>query len=161
MIAMAIACDPSLLIADEPTTALDVTIQSQIFELIQDLREERKMSILLITHDLGVIAENASRVGIMYAGRLMEVADSPEIFANPQHPYTVGLLGSIPKGKGTPLKPIPGSVPRPEEFPEGCRYAGRCDYAKGTCIGKEPPIVEVSEGHFVRCYFPEKMRPGG
>jgi oligopeptide/dipeptide ABC transporter ATP-binding protein len=161
MIAMAIACDPSLLIADEPTTALDVTIQSQIFELIQDLREERKMSILLITHDLGVIAENASRVGIMYAGRLMEVADSPEIFANPQHPYTVGLLGSIPKGKGTPLKPIPGSVPRPEEFPEGCRYAGRCDYAKGTCIGKEPPIVEVSDGHFVRCYFPEKMRPGG
>src|SRR5208283_4702404 len=116
------------------TTALDVTIQSQIFELIQDLREERKMSILLITHDLGVIAENASRVGIMYAGRLMEVADSSEIFANPQHPYTIGLLGSIPKGKGTPLKPIPGSVPRPEEFPEGCRYAGRCDYAKGICI---------------------------
>jgi peptide/nickel transport system ATP-binding protein len=161
MIAMAIACNPSLLIADEPTTALDVTIQSQIFELIQDLREERKMSILLITHDLGVIAENASRVGIMYAGRLMEVADSPEIFANPQHPYTIGLLGSIPKGKGTPLKPIPGSVPRPEDFPEGCRYAGRCDYAKGICIEKEPPIIEVSKGHFVRCYFPEKMRPRG
>lgn len=161
MIAMAIACNPSLLIADEPTTALDVTIQSQILELIQNLREERQMSILLITHDLGVIAENASRVGIMYAGRLMEVADSSEIFANPQHPYTVGLLESIPKGKGTPLKPIAGSVPRPEEFPEGCRYAGRCDYAAAVCDEKEPPFIEVSRGHFVRCYFPEKVRLKG
>jgi oligopeptide/dipeptide ABC transporter ATP-binding protein len=160
MIAMAIACNPSLLIADEPTTALDVTIQSQILELIQNLREERKMSLLLITHDLGVIAENASRVGIMYAGRLMEVADSSEIFANPQHPYTIGLLESIPKEKGTPLKPIPGSVPRPEEFPEGCRYAGRCDFAAGPCEEREPALIEVSGGHLVRCYFPQKREPG-
>jgi oligopeptide/dipeptide ABC transporter ATP-binding protein len=160
MIAMAIACNPSLLIADEPTTALDVTIQSQILELIQNLREERKMSILLITHDLGVISENASRVGIMYAGRLMEVADSSEIFANPRHPYTIGLLESIPKGKGAPLKPIPGSVPRPEEFPVGCRYAGRCDFATGRCEEGEPALIEISGGHFVRCYFPQKMEPG-
>jgi peptide/nickel transport system ATP-binding protein len=160
MIAMAIACQPSLLIADEPTTALDVTIQSQILELLQNLREERRMSILLITHDLGVIAENASRVGIMYAGRLVEVADSSDIFANPRHPYTIGLLESIPKRKGIPLKPIPGSVPRPEEFPEACRYAGRCDFAAGTCREREPALIEVSGGHFVRCHFPRKMEPG-
>jgi len=157
MIAMAIACNPSLLIADEPTTALDVTIQSQILELIQTLREERRMSILLITHDLGVIAENASRVGIMYAGRLMELADSSEIFSNPKHPYTIGLLGSIPKGKGTPLRPIHGSVPRPEDFPEGCRFAGRCAHARGTCTEKEPPFIEISGGHFVRCHFWTEM----
>jgi len=151
MIAMAIACNPSLLIADEPTTALDVTIQAQILELIQRLREERKMSILFITHDLGVIAENASRVGIMYAGRLVELADTSEIFNNPKHPYTVGLLESIPKGKGTPLIPISGSVPRPEEFPEGCKYSGRCSASIRNCDVKEPELIEVSKGHFVRC----------
>ncbi len=161
MIAMAIACNPSLLIADEPTTALDVTIQSQILELIQNLREERNMSILLITHDLGVIAENASRVGIMYAGRLVEIAESSQIFSNPRHPYTIGLLESIPREKGTPLKPIPGSVPRPEDFPEACKYSGRCGRSAGECIEKEPALVEVSQGHFVRCHFPEKTRTAG
>ena len=118
MIAMAIACNPGLLIADEPTTALDVTIQAQILDLIQGIREEQKMSILFITHDLGIIAENASRVGIMYAGRLMELADTREIFNNPKHPYTIGLLESIPKKKGTPLQPISGVVPRPEDLPQ-------------------------------------------
>ena len=151
MIAMAIACNPSLLIADEPTTALDVTIQAQILELIQGLREERRMSILFITHDLGIIAENASRVGIMYAGRLMELGDTAEIFNNPGHPYTRGLLESIPKGKGTPLNPIPGSVPRPEEFPEGCKYSGRCKYVLDKCRRNDPEFLEVTPGHFVRC----------
>ncbi len=151
MIAMAIACNPSLLIADEPTTALDVTIQAQILELIQRLREEHKMSILFITHDLGVIAENASRVAIMYAGKLVEFADTVEIFGNPRHPYTIGLLESVPKGKGIPLKPISGNVPVPEDFPEGCRYAARCPKAAGPCEKGEPPFVEISAGHFVRC----------
>jgi oligopeptide/dipeptide ABC transporter ATP-binding protein len=151
MIAMAIACNPSLLIADEPTTALDVTIQAQVLELIQRLREERGMSILFITHDLGIIAENASRVGIMYAGRLMELADTSEIFNNPVHPYTIGLLESIPKGKGIPLVPIPGFVPRPEDFPTGCKYSGRCARYKTECDMAEPSFVEVSKDHFVRC----------
>src|SRR5512135_3476289 len=151
MIAMAIACNPSFLIADEPTTALDVTIQAQILELIQKLREERKMSILFITHDLGIIAENASRVAIMYAGKLVELASAAEIFNNPRHPYTIGLLESIPKGKGEPLKPISGNVPGPEDFPEGCRYADRCSKAIEACREAEPPFLEISGGHFVRC----------
>ncbi len=150
MIAMSIACNPALLIADEPTTALDVTIQAQILELIQRLREDRRMSILFITHDLGVIAENASRVAVMYAGKLMELAGASEIFGNPKHPYTVGLLESIPKGRGIPLKPISGTVPGPEDFPEGCRYADRCAKATPGCA-VEPPMIEVSQGHFVRC----------
>jgi peptide/nickel transport system ATP-binding protein len=158
MIAIAIACNPSLLIADEPTTALDVTIQAQILELLQGLREELRMSILFITHDLGVIAENASRVGIMYAGRLMEIADSAEIFSNPRHPYTVGLLESIPKGKGIPLNPISGSVPRPEELPQGCKYALRCSHVKPVCEEKEPSFVEVSREHYVRCVRTGEIR---
>ncbi len=151
MIAMAIACNPLLLIADEPTTALDVTIQAQILELIQNLREERKMSILLITHDLGVIAENASRVAIMYAGRLVEFADTAEIFSDPKHPYTIGLLDSLPKGRGIPLKPITGTVPSPEEVLPGCRYADRCPLTLPDCEAKEPAVLEVSPGHFVSC----------
>jgi len=151
MIAMAISCNPSLLIADEPTTALDVTIQAQILELIQRLREERRMSILFITHDLGVIAENAARVAIMYAGSLMELADTEELFRNPLHPYTRGLLESIPKEKGTPLKPISGTVPRPEDLPEGCRYAGRCRESDRDCGKTEPDLLEISPNHFVRC----------
>jgi oligopeptide/dipeptide ABC transporter ATP-binding protein len=158
MIAIAIACNPSLLIADEPTTALDVTIQAQILELLQGLREELRMSILFITHDLGVIAENASRVGIMYAGRLMEIADSAEIFSNPRHPYTIGLLESIPKGKGIPLNPISGSVPLPEELPQGCKYALRCSYVKPVCEEKEPSFVEVSPEHYVRCVRTGEIR---
>ncbi|MEW6107953.1 MAG: ABC transporter ATP-binding protein [Nitrospirota bacterium] len=151
MIAMAIACNPSLLIADEPTTALDVTIQAQILELIQRLREEHSMSILFITHDLGIIAENAARVGIMYAGRIMEMANTEEIFNNPKHPYTIGLLESLPRAKGAPLNPIPGFVPRPEEFPAGCRFSDRCRYSVSVCKGEEPEFIEVADGHFVRC----------
>jgi oligopeptide/dipeptide ABC transporter ATP-binding protein len=151
MIAMAIACSPSLLIADEPTTALDVTIQAQILELIEGLREERRMAILLITHDLAVLAENAARVAVMYAGRIMEIADTGELFHNPKHPYTLGLLASIPQAKGKPLNPISGAVPRPEDLPGGCVYSGRCSYSQGACTEREPEFVEVSAGHFVRC----------
>lgn len=157
MIAMAIACNPGLLIADEPTTALDVTIQAQILDLIQGIREEQKMSILFITHDLGIIAENASRVGIMYAGRLMELADTSEIFQNPGHPYTTGLLESIPKKKGTPLQPIPGVVPRPEDLPAGCKFMDRCRYAVGECSISEPALREISAGHQVRCIRAEEI----
>jgi oligopeptide/dipeptide ABC transporter ATP-binding protein len=158
MIAMAIACNPSLLIADEPTTALDVTIQAQILELIQRLREERRMSILFITHDLALLAENASRAGIMYAGRLMELSDTREIFNNPMHPYTIGLLESLPKEKGIILKPIPGSVPPLEELHEGCKFAERCQFSIEFCAKQEPELLEVSKGHFVRCFRAEEMK---
>jgi len=157
MIAMAIACNPSLLIADEPTTALDVTIQAQILELLQGIREERKMSVLFITHDLGIIAENASRVGIMYAGRLMELTDTREIFQNPRHPYTIGLLESIPKKKGTSLQPIPGVVPRPEDLPAGCTFMDRCRYAIEECGKREPELRDISAGHQARCIRAEEI----
>ncbi|GAB4418460.1 MAG: ABC transporter ATP-binding protein [Thermodesulfovibrionales bacterium] len=159
MIAMAIACNPSLLIADEPTTALDVTIQSQILRLLHGLREERGMSLLLITHDLGIIAENADRVAIMYAGRIMEMADVKELFSNPRHPYTLGLLESIPREKGTPLKPIPGFVPRPEELPAGCKFSDRCSFMTPECQMEEPVLEPLSEGHSVRCIRSGELPP--
>ncbi|MDA8084540.1 MAG: ABC transporter ATP-binding protein [Nitrospiraceae bacterium] len=158
MIAMAIACNPSLIIADEPTTALDVTIQAQILELIQTLREERKMSILLITHDLGIIAENASAVGIMYAGRLMEHAEARELFSNPRHPYTIGLLESIPQGRGLRLNPIPGTVPRMDALPQGCVYSDRCRYVIPECRREEPCMLQVGPGHTSRCIRAEEIR---
>ena len=125
MIAMAIACNPSLLIADEPTTALDVTIQAQILELLMDLKQEKNMSILLITHDIAVIAENADRAAVMYAGRIMEASRVSNILSDPKHPYTIGLLESLPKTKGIPLKPIPGSVPRPDRASFGVQVFGQ------------------------------------
>jgi len=148
MIAMAIACNPSLLIADEPTTALDVTIQAQILELLQRLRKEMKMAILLITHDLGIIAENAQRVAIMYAGRLMELCTVGELFQNPKHPYTIGLLDSLPKEKGIPLMPIPGFVPQPYELPPGCKFSDRCRFAIPECREKEPELKPVADNNF-------------
>jgi len=151
MIAMAIACNPALLIADEPTTALDVTIQAQILELIQGLREEKKMSILFITHDLAIISENAARVGIMYAGRIMELAMTRDIFSNPRHPYTMGLLDSLPRQKGRDLKPIPGFVPRPEALPPGCKFSDRCSHVRDYCRQQEPQLSEITPGHFSRC----------
>jgi len=158
MIAIAIACSPALLIADEPTTALDVTIQAQILELIQGLREERGMAILLITHDLAVLAENAARVAVMYAGRLVEIADTGELFHNPGHPYTRGLMESIPQARGRPLNPISGTVPGPGDLPPGCSYSGRCRYSRVACKEREPEFVEVSEGHFVRCPMTRDVR---
>jgi oligopeptide/dipeptide ABC transporter ATP-binding protein len=159
MIAMAIACSPSLLIADEPTTALDVTIQAQILELLQRLRREMKMAILLITHDLGIIAENTQRVAIMYAGRLMELCTADELFQNPRHPYTMGLLDSLPKEKGMPLMPIPGFVPQPYELPPGCKFSDRCRFAIPACQEKEPELRPIiSSLHLVRCIRSEEIR---
>lgn len=151
MIAMAIACNPSLLIADEPTTALDVTIQAQILDLLMELRFQRKMSMLLITHDLGVIAENASIAAIMYAGRIVEIAKVYELIENPLHPYTKGLLDSLPKVKGVSLKPIPGFVPRPDKLPSGCKFSDRCLYTKTECNLNEPELQEISASHYCRC----------
>jgi len=151
MIAMAIACNPSLLIADEPTTALDVTVQSQILQLLHGLRKDRGMSLLLITHDLGIISENADRVAIMYAGRLMELAEARELFSNPGNPYTRGLLESIPGEKGVSLKPIPGFVPRPDALPPGCKFSDRCRFMIPDCRNKEPELEALTEGHLVRC----------
>ncbi|MEW5744525.1 MAG: ABC transporter ATP-binding protein [Nitrospirota bacterium] len=151
MIAIAIACNPSLLIADEPTTALDVTIQAQILELLQGLRQERQMGVLLITHDLSIISEQADRVAIMYAGRIMELARVDDLFRNPLHPYTIGLLESLPVSKGTVLKPITGFVPTPDRLPEGCKFSDRCFAAQDACRRAEPELVEAEPRHYVRC----------
>jgi oligopeptide/dipeptide ABC transporter ATP-binding protein len=145
MIAMALACNPKLLIADEPTTALDVTIQAQILELMKDLRDRLEMSIMLITHDLGVVAEMADDVVVMYAGRVVERGPIADVFASPQHPYTEALLHSIPMlgmTQAEPLKVIRGTVPSPLEWPEGCRFRPRCDYAFEKCV-ETPPLFEV------------------
>lgn len=158
MIAMAIACKPSLLIADEPTTALDVTIQAQILELLQGLREDMKMAILIITHDLGIIAENARRVAIMYAGRIMEIIDVYELFNNPGHPYTIGLLESLPRERGAPLTPIPGFVPEPDRLPPGCKFSDRCRFVIPQCSEKEPELRPLSSTHLVRCIRAEEIR---
>jgi oligopeptide/dipeptide ABC transporter ATP-binding protein len=156
MIAMALSCNPSLLIADEPTTALDVTIQAQIMELMQELQEQLGMSLLLITHDLGVVAEQADEVGIMYAGKIVERAPTKQIFSRPLHPYTVGLLNSLPGARGHKkrrLDAIPGVVPSPLELPGGCRFRDRCPKAAAMCAGAEPELLEKEQGHAVACYF--------
>jgi peptide/nickel transport system ATP-binding protein len=151
MIAMAIACNPSLIIADEPTTALDVTIQAQILELIGSLKEKEKVSLLLITHDLGIVAEWANRVEVMYAGRIVEKARTNDIFLNPRHPYTMGLLESLPKREGQKLIPIPGQVPKFSELPAGCKFTTRCRYVIEGCRLKEPDLIPVGTEHFSRC----------
>ncbi len=154
MIAMALSCDPQLLIADEPTTALDVTIQAQILDLLSRFKEERNMAALLITHDLGIVARSADRVAIMYAGRLLEVAPVRKLFANPLHPYTQGLLECIPKigSKRQRLSPIQGTVPAPGNLPDGCAFLERCPRAFAPCEGQLPPLQEVEYGHLVRCW---------
>ena len=155
MIAMALACKPKLLIADEPTTALDVTIQAQIMKLIRDLKEEMNMALILITHDMGVVAEMAERVIVMYAGNAVEEADVKTLFKSPLHPYTQGLLESIPRledeGKED-LKVIDGSVPGLHDMPKGCRFSPRCAYCTGHCAEELPPLVDVGGGHKVRCF---------
>jgi len=154
MIAMALACNPQLLIADEPTTALDVTIQAQIMELLADCKAERGMAILLITHDLGIVAQHADRVAIMYAGRIMESASVRELFAAPAHPYTRGLLACVPKlgDKRRRLMPIEGTIPTPGQLPEGCSFLDRCPEAFAPCRGEVPPLREIRPGHQVRCW---------
>jgi len=154
MIAMALACDPQLLIADEPTTALDVTIQAQIMELLAKAKAERGMATLLITHDLGIVAQFAEKVAIMYAGLIMESAPVKTLFAAPRHPYTKGLLGCVPKlgEKRQRLVPIEGTVPTPGQLPEGCPFLERCPAAFAPCRDELPPLVEVASGHRVRCW---------
>jgi oligopeptide/dipeptide ABC transporter ATP-binding protein len=157
MIAMALSCNPNLLIADEPTTALDVTIQAQILELMKELQEKIGMALLLITHDLGVVAERADEVAIMYAGKIVERGTAEAIFARPLHPYTVGLLNSLPgtgRQKKKRLDAIPGVVPSPLDLPSGCRFRDRCPKAAGICAEAEPLLTAKEPGHPVACYFP-------
>src|SRR5712671_1363260 len=157
MIAMALACDPKLLIADEPTTALDVTIQAQILDLLNQLRKTRELAVLLITHDLGVVAEVAERVAVMYTGRIVEESPVDELFARPKHPYTEGLLRSVPKltakdvARKTRLQTIEGTVPRPTALPPGCHFEPRCPYRMPRCREGEIPLYPVTEGVSVRC----------
>ncbi len=158
MIAMAIACKPDLLIADEPTTALDVTIQAQILELLADLQKRFGTSILLITHDMGVVAETASRVIVMYGGEIVEQAPVDRIFANPHHPYTEGLLGAMPRvgQERERLQTIPGTVPPPTHWPSGCRFHDRCAYAWERTEKEHPPLYEVEPKHFSRCHLAQE-----
>ena len=153
MIAMALACTPDLLIADEPTTALDVTIQAQILELMRKLKDESETAIILITHDLGVVAEMCDDVAVMYAGQVVERAPCAELFEQPQHPYTVGLLGSLPRldGRRERLAAVEGSVPDMSRPPQGCRFASRCPFAEQACRDAVPPLAEVVTDHFTRC----------
>jgi oligopeptide/dipeptide ABC transporter ATP-binding protein len=153
MIAMALVGEPTLLIADEPTTALDVTVQAQILALLADLRDRRRMAILLITHNLGVVAETADEVAVMYAGRIVERAPATSLFRDAQHPYTLALLGAMPESaaRGQPLSPIPGRMPAPGAAPPGCRFAPRCPFAGPDCA-ETPPLREIAQGHAVACH---------
>lgn len=158
MIAIALCCEPKLLIADEPTTALDVTIQAQILSLLKDIQRDMGMSIILITHDLGVVSEIADRLAVMYAGRIVEMAPIREIFDNPRHPYTKGLLESIPKieEEKKRLNVIPGQVPNPLDLPNGCKFNPRCFMAIEECKIEEPPLIQIYDNHFSRCIRWEK-----
>jgi len=160
MIAMALACNPKLLIADEPTTALDVSIQAQILHLIRKLQQDFGMSILLITHDLGVVAQTANDVAVMYAGKVVEYAPVKDLFARPRHPYTVGLFKSIPKlGQVRKrLDVIPGSVPNPLHLPSGCHFHPRCPLAQSLCSTEEPQLRQLDPSHLSSCHFAEKVR---
>ena len=154
VIAIALACNPKLLIADEPTTALDVTIQAQVLEMMQDLKQKFNTSMLLITHDLGVVAQNCDMVAVIYAGQIVEYGSVLDVFKHMHHPYTVGLFDSIPQidSAVTRLKPIPGLMPDPTDLPEGCNFSTRCPYADEKCKANEPELEEVRPGHFARCF---------
>ena len=154
VIAMALACEPDLLLADEPTTALDVTIQAQVLEMIADLQKKRATTMILITHDLGVVAETCDKVAIVYAGYVVESGSKYDIFVNPSHPYTKGLFGSIPnlESQTKRLSPIPGLPPDPTDLPKGCPFAPRCPDATDKCRESNPVDTEISEGHFIRCH---------
>jgi peptide/nickel transport system ATP-binding protein len=163
MIAMALSCNPSFLIADEPTTALDVTVQAQILELIQKLQEELGMGIILITHDLGVIAEVSDNVAVMYAAKVAEYGTAEQIFENPLHPYTQGLLKSIPRvGQHLArLNVIEGSVPLPTHFPKGCHFCTRCEFADDQCWNEKPPLQDYGAGHIAACWKVETLAKAG
>lgn len=163
MTAMALACDPELLIADEPTTALDVTIQAQILELLHQMREKFKMAVLLITHDLGVVSEAADRVIVMYCGKIMEEADVRSLFTHPLHPYTIGLMQSIPQiddDSGKRLYMIKGMVPNPLNMPPGCPFSDRCDQRMKHCTKEMPELTEI-DGRKVRCFLYKGAKEGG
>jgi len=155
MIAMAMACNPKLLICDEPTTALDVTVQAQILDLMRKLKNEHQMAVMMITHDLGVIAEVCDRVMVMYAGKVVEEADVVSLFEQPQHPYTQGLMKSIPRleEESDYLGSIPGTVPLPEQMPVGCRFADRCEHVMAHCRNVTPPRQQVGNNHYVSCWL--------
>ena len=159
MIAMAMVCKPKLLIADEPTTALDVTIQAQVLELMKDLINNRDMSMLMITHSLGIVAEVCDDMAVMYAGRIVEKGTVDDVFNNMRHPYTEGLMLSIPR-LDTPsderLEAIPGAVPHPLDLPKGCKFAPRCKYATERCLEEEPELIHVSDTQQVRCFYAKK-----
>ena len=160
MIAMSLACNPGLLIADEPTTALDVTIQAQILDLLRKLQHENGMSILIITHDLGIIAEMADEVAVMYASKIVEFAQVTELFRKPRHPYTIGLFGSRPlpgMQRTQRLRSIEGTVPSPLHFPSGCKFHPRCPFAESLCREEEPELRDLGGGHLARCHFAEEI----
>ena len=161
LLAMAMCCEPALLLADEPTTALDVTIQAQILELVRDLQRRQGTAVLLITHDLAVVAEAADRVCVMYAGRIVEQADVWTLFERPRHPYTLGLLRSQPHlaRPGEPLEAIPGTVPDPERLPSGCAFRTRCPLARELCALEEPPLRVLGSGQLAACHFAEEVGP--
>jgi oligopeptide/dipeptide ABC transporter ATP-binding protein len=160
IIAMALSCNPDLLIADEPTTALDVTIRAQILDLLMELKQKFNMSILLITHDMGTVARTCDRVAVMYAGNIIELAETRALFKRPKHPYTVGLLKSVPKlhEEALELSSIPGSVPDLIKPPPGCRFHPRCTFARAVCSKEKPQLTEIEPGHFVMCHM--YGRPG-
>ena len=162
MIAMALACKPDLVIADEPTTALDVTIQDQILHLFKELKEKRQMALLYITHNLGVVAEIADRIHVMYAGIFAEIGNVEQIFRDPCHPYTMGLLASLPSRsrKGDPLYSIPGAVPDPAYKPQGCPFHPRCPYVQESCKAEFPEMCDFGNGHFARCPITYKEKKG-
>ncbi len=155
MIAMALACNPLVLIADEPTTALDVTVQAQILDLLREIQTEQGMSIMLITHDLGVVAEMCDSVAVMYAGAVVEYASVHELYKNPKHPYTVGLLNSVPRPGSDKLRPIDGQPPNLIDLPPGCRFAPRCPLVEERCLKAFPRLEEKGTGHLVRCVVVE------
>ena len=158
MIAMALATEPGVLIADEPTTALDVTVQAQILEILDRLRETRGLAVLLITHDLGIVANRADRVAVMYAGRIVEEAPTHTLFEAPSHPYTQGLLESVPRLTGPlrSLKPIPGAVPDPASWPAGCRFHPRCPKVMPRCPEEDPSRLRLADGHYMACWLAEE-----
>ena len=157
MIAMAIACNPKVLLADEPTTALDVTVQAQVLDLLSDLREKLGMSMVIVTHDLGIVAGHSDRIAVLYAGEVVELATTSELFANTRMPYTEALLKSIPKlndTTGSRMRAIPGSPPDPVSVAKGCFFAPRCSYATDRCHAEHPSLMDDGSGHLYRCFFP-------
>ena len=160
VIAMALACSPKLLIADEPTTALDVTIQAQVLEMMNELKDSIHTSVLMITHDLGIVAEMCQRVAVIYAGEIVETGTVEKVFRNPLHPYTIGLFESLPgyDQNSSRLKPIPGMMPDPSNLPEYCRFQERCNCSSEQCVAGCPELIEIEPGHWVRCFHPQERK---